>query len=237
MKIDKRLTLIGILLVVLSVTMATQYAVTKTGYDFRIVHPSDANIRYIGSDNSSWGGTRLLRVNTSIAANGTGKEYLHLQFGNWSAGMNKTYTAAFGIVNEEPFAVNITHITVSTTLGNSYMDIILNPVRNTLAGASGVRMVDNGTTLTTSSTCAWQLAAGDQDTTDMSNDGSASISTPWDGIAGVRYSIDNTTATNGTSDFIWVQISIDLPTSLDYGGGHYGTIAVNFAATTLNANR
>jgi len=46
--------------------MATQYAVTKVGYEFSIVHPSDADIRFIGSDNSTDG--RVLRVD---GANGT----------------------------------------------------------------------------------------------------------------------------------------------------------------------
>ena len=237
MNVDKRLMLLGVLLVVLSMTMATQYAVTKVGYEYAIVHPSNADIRYIGSDNSSWGGTRLLRVNTSIAANGTGKEVLYLKFGNWSANYNKTYTAAFGIVNEEPFAVNVTKITVSSTAGTNYMKIYLNPTRNTKAGSNGVLMNDQGTALTTEDTCAWKLAAGNGDPSDMSSTGSNSISTPWDDIAGVRYSIDNTTAVNGTSDFIWIQISIDIPSNVDVGGNHYGTIEVHFKANTINGNR
>jgi len=61
MRLDRRLTLIGIMIIVLSVTMATQYATTKVGYSYSIVHPSNADIRFIGSDNSS-DGTRVLRV-------------------------------------------------------------------------------------------------------------------------------------------------------------------------------
>lgn len=47
MRIDRRLVLIGVMLIVLSMTMATQYAVTKVGYSYSIVHPSDADIRFI----------------------------------------------------------------------------------------------------------------------------------------------------------------------------------------------
>ena len=53
MRIDRRLTFIGVMLVVLSMTMATQYATTKVSYTFGIVHPSNADIRFVGSDNSS----------------------------------------------------------------------------------------------------------------------------------------------------------------------------------------
>ena len=61
MRLDRRLTLIGIMIIVLSVTMATQYATTKVGYSYSIVHPSNADIRFIGADNSS-DGTMVLRV-------------------------------------------------------------------------------------------------------------------------------------------------------------------------------
>ncbi len=50
MRIDRRLMLIGVMLIVLSMTMATQYAVTKVGYSYSIVHPSDADIRFIVYD-------------------------------------------------------------------------------------------------------------------------------------------------------------------------------------------
>ena len=46
MRLDRRLTLIGIMIIVLSVTMATQYATTKVGYSYSIVHPSNADIRF-----------------------------------------------------------------------------------------------------------------------------------------------------------------------------------------------
>jgi len=37
-RLDRRLVLIGVMLVVLSMTMATQYATTEVNYSFAIVH-------------------------------------------------------------------------------------------------------------------------------------------------------------------------------------------------------
>ena len=104
MRIDRRLVLIGVMLIVLSMTMATQYAIIRTSYSYSLVHPSNADIRFIASDNST-DGIFLLRIN---GTNGTTNSELILSFGNISANQNKTYTAAFGIVNEESVAVNIT---------------------------------------------------------------------------------------------------------------------------------
>jgi hypothetical protein len=80
MRLDRRLTLIGIMIIVLSVTMATQYATTKVGYSYSIVHPSNADIRFIGSDNSS-DGTMVLRVDSD---NSSGSRNVKVKLGgNW----------------------------------------------------------------------------------------------------------------------------------------------------------
>ena len=47
MRIDRRLVLIGVMLIVLSMTMATQYAIIRTSYNYSLVHPSNADIRFI----------------------------------------------------------------------------------------------------------------------------------------------------------------------------------------------
>lgn len=122
MRLDRRLTLIGIMIIVLSVTMATQYATTKVGYSYSIVHPSNADIRFIGSDNSS-DVTRVLRVDGD---NSSGSRNVKVKLGgNWTENYNKTYTAAFGIVNEERFNVTITHINVSTESGSDRTSIMV----------------------------------------------------------------------------------------------------------------
>ena len=84
------------MLVVLSMTMATQYATTRVSYSFAIVHPSEADIRYIGSDNSSGDSQRVLR-----ATNNTTSPTVTIERGDWMPSSEKNYTAAFGIVNEE----------------------------------------------------------------------------------------------------------------------------------------
>jgi len=227
MNIDRRLTILGVMLVVLSMTMATQYATTKVGYTYSIVHPSNADIRFIGSDNGSDG--RVLRAlnNGTVAS-------VQLSFGNWSANSNKTYTAAFGIVNEETMSVNITHINISTTTGADYMQIWLHSNRSTNAVDDGTKVFiwNKGTLGYTSSSCAWTLAAGNQNTSNMCADGITQISTPWDTTREVRYSVNNVNASvNATSDFVWVQISIDIPAAADQTGTHDGTVWIHFKAS------
>jgi hypothetical protein len=225
MKIDRRLTLLGVMLVILSMTMATQYATTKVGYRYSIVHPSEADIRFIGSDNSSGG--RVLRVNTNTTAN----RYMILELGNWSPSENKSYSAAFGIVNEESFPVNITYANVSGAgVSGAYIDILLHSNRKTDAwGDTKCWLVDSGSARTTSNTCAWKLGAGDGDASTC--DAGA---TPWDNTAHVRFSTDNATAaTNGTSDFVWVQVTIDLPADAADLSGGTGQIWIHFKASTL----
>lgn len=211
--------------------MATQYAATKIGYEYSIVHPSDSDIRFIGSDNTSQG-VRVLRVPN----NASGDVDMKLVFDNVTANQNKSYTAAFGIVNEEAFAVNITHIRVSTTgTGSDYMQIWLHGDRDALAGddASSVFVWDKGSAasgFTDNSSTAWQLASGNQDSTNM--DG-ASATTPWDGTAHIRYNdLYNSDAASTTNDFVWVQVSIDAPANADTGNTYTGNVVIYTEANT-----
>lgn len=110
MRLDRRLVILGITIIVLRMTMATQYAITRVSYSFGIVHPSDADIRYIGSDNSSGDDQRVLQ-----ATNNATSPTITIELGDWMPNSEKNYTDAFGIVNEEQFAVNITYINVSGT--------------------------------------------------------------------------------------------------------------------------
>jgi len=225
MNVNRRLALLGVMLVVLSMTMATQYAVTRIGYSFSIVHPSNADIRFIGSDNTTDG--RVLRVNAGNAST-VGVE---LEFGNWSAGTNKTFTAAFGIVNEEQNSVNITHINVSATTGTDYTQIWLHGNRSTDGSSDGssVFMWDRTASVNGSGTTAWVLAAGDQDPDSM--DGGA-INTTWDSTRHVRYSVNNTAAISGTDDYVWVQVSIVVPDSSPTSGT--GWIWIHFESSATS---
>ena len=252
MKIERRLTLLGVLLVVLSTVMATQYATTRVAFTYNIVHPSNADIRFVGSDNSSDDGLRVLRVS---GTNGT-NAVLTVDLGDWSANMNKTYTAAFAIVNEEGFAVNITHVTVTNTAGTSdYMQIFLHGNGSKLAesDSTSVLVYDNGTDYYSNSTTAWILAHGDGNVGTMLSNASntaTTIYTVWEaetssthvqytqnlsGLTDDAYQAsggaDGDNSYNNASDFVWIQISLNVPIGA-LGGAHSGSIQFYFEAST-----
>jgi hypothetical protein len=236
MKISRRLVVLGLLFLIINMIVATQYVITKVEYEYNLVHPSNADIRYIGSDNSS-DGIRILRVNGDNSTMVSVKLRLG---GNFSVNQKKTYTASFGIVNEELHAVNITYINISST-NWSYLKIWLHGDRDVNAenislDPSSVYMFNNGTIVNATNTTAWTLAAGDQNPNTMcyniSDRTNCSINTTWDEIAHVRYSINDTNAVTNQSDFVWVQITIDIGEVADYLGPHTGTIYVHLETET-----
>jgi len=236
MRIDKRLFIIGLMILVTVMVMATQYAVTSIGYEFNIVHPSNSNLRFIGSDNSS-DGVRVLRVAGSNSTNVAVK----LVFGNLTTNQTLTYTAALGIINEELFPVNITHVTVNSS-NWTFMKIWLHGNRdadasNSTLDPSSVYMFNNGTVVNASNTTAWTLAAGNRNLGDMCSNVSDrtnnSCNTTWDQTAHVRFSINNTNATTNVSDYVWVQIQIEVHDVYDVIGLHTGTIYFHFAADSF----
>jgi hypothetical protein len=233
LKIDKRIFIIGILILITAMVMATQYAVTEVGYEYNIVHPSNGNIRYIGSDNSS-DAVRLLRISGSNSTSATVK----LFFGNLSTNQTFTYTAAFGIVNEERFPINITHINV-TSSNWTYMKIWLHGNRSAdgsinTSDPSGVYMFNNNTLVHPANRTAWTLAPGNGNASDMCSNvtdrRNNSCNTTWDQTAHVRYSVNNTNASSNYSDYVWIQITIEINNVVDYNGPHSGTIVINFEA-------
>ncbi|RLF31315.1 MAG: hypothetical protein DRM98_05800 [Thermoplasmata archaeon] len=231
MKVNRKWMILAIMFLLLNMAVATQYAVTKIGYVYTIVHPSDASIRYIGSDNSS-DGIRVLRVSGSNVTN----IQLVLRLGDiYSSNMKKTFTAAFGLVNEETYPINITYINVSSS-NYTYMKIWLHGNRtananSTLTDPSSVFMWDNNTIVNATNTTAWTLASGDANSSGMcynvSDRTNCTIPTPWDETAHVRYSINNSNASSGVSDFVWVQITVDIPESVESIGAHTGTIWIH----------
>jgi len=249
MRIDRRLTILGVMLVVLSMTMATQYATTKVQFSFDIVHPSNADIRFIGRDNSS-DGSRVIR--SASGSNGT-NIILTCDFGDWSAGTNKTYVAAFGIVNEEPFAVNITKINVSLGAGTpNVFQIWLHGDPDTQADSDSTSkfvMNKNTTNHGGDGACIWSLARGDGDVRTLKYNAtlSSTATTMWDTTSHVQFIEGNSTVarncTNGASggansyacgsDYVWVQISLDIPSSgFGSGGSKTGRIWIHFEANT-----
>jgi len=246
MTINKRLLILGILMVICTMVVATQFAVTKLGYEFDIVHPSESNIRFIGSDNTSGG--RVLRV-----ANGNGTSALKLSLGSWSVGTIKIYSAAFGIVNEEDVPLKIMYINASSLNSSqnyTYLKIWLHGNRpananNTNNDPTTVLMFDNDTIVNATNTTAWTLAPGDANTSTMcsniSDRTNFTILTPWDNTSHVRYSLNNTIAysagtfnrtVNNASDFVWIQIAMDIPDNVNTSGLHGGWIYIHFEADT-----
>jgi len=230
MRIDRRLVLIGVMIVVLSMTMATQYATTRIGYSYGIVHPSNADVRFIGSDNSSNDALRCLRVTTNASTS----RYLTLELGDWFPNSMKNYTAAFGIVNEESFNITITHVNVSDEAASAYIDIWLHGDRDadySGDGEASVKVVDGGAASYSASSSAWVLAAGDGTTTTMCADGGTQLTTLWDDSSHVQYSMnDANNSVNETSDFVWVGVSIDVPSDAADAATATGTIYVHFKA-------
>jgi len=234
MKVKKKYLILAVLFLILNLITATQYAVTKVDYLYTIVHPSNASIRYIGSDNSS-DGERVLRV-TGDNSTSLG---LQLKLGDmFSTDMTRTFSAAFALVNEENYPVNITHINVSS-VNHSYLKIWLHGNRTANANSTAndpttVLMWDNNSIINVSSTTAWTLAAGNSGPNNMSADGIHQIATPWDKVSCVRYSRNNTNAASGVSDFVWVQISIEIPHTIDLVGDHTGTIWIHLESEAGN---
>ena len=231
MTIGRRFFVIGVLILIAAMILATQYATTRLGYEFNIVHPSNANLRLIGSDNSS-DGVRILRVD---GANGT-SALMKLAFGNFSANQTVSYSAAFGIVNEELYELNITRINVTSPNctylriwlhGNPTVDASINGSDN-----SSILMYDNGTYLNLSNVSQWVLAPGNHNASDMCSNTSDRVNnsckTPWDQTAHIRYSENTTHAVSNVSDYVWVQVTVDIPVNPDIAGPHIGTIFIDF---------
>jgi hypothetical protein len=226
MRLDRRLTLLGVMLVVLSMTMATQYAITKVTFTYGIVHPSNADIRFVGSDNSSDGLGRVIRVDNSSSW------YAQISLGNWMPNSKKNYTAAFAIVNEEQLVVNITRANVSGT-GWNYMTVWLHGNRSLDVSdeqaSAKVCILNKGVSPFGTSGCAWRLGAGNKNASNMNG---TAIKTKWDSTSHVRYnSTTNIYAKNGTRDFVWVEISLDIPSTATLTAAS-GILYIYFKATT-----
>jgi hypothetical protein len=197
----KKLLLVGILAVTLSTISATQYVRADLGFSYEIVHPSESDIRYIGSDLAP-DGNHVLRSEDDAS--------VKLEFGKWSAGQTKVYTAAFGIVNEEMFPVRIKNVVVTDNTGSEnaskYIQIWLHGNQNFEAKNETQFLLWNGSAHTG---LEWTLAAGNRNSSNMdgtntttSMNTNSKVHVP-DELVGL--------GANGTHDFVWVQIVITAP--------------------------
>jgi len=236
MRIERRLMLIGILIVILSTTMSTQYATTKVRYSFGVVHPSTSDIRLIASDISGSDGLRVLRVTT----NGSGTNFVTLDLGDWCPDSKKNYTAAFAIVNEEGNFVNLTHANVTGT-NAAYMDVWLHGDRDANAETENgaVQVISAGQQYYYASDTVWTLATGDGDAGTICNDssytdgghGGTQLPCIWDTTSNIYYSVnDANNSVNGSSDFVWVQVGLEIPHDAADAADASGTIYFHFKA-------
>ena len=158
-------------------TVATQFVTIRTAFSYNIIHPSNADIRFIVSDNS-YDSIHVLRISGD---NSSGNMDLTLSLGgSFFVNFNKTYEAAFEIVNEENFSVDITHINVSTYDDTSdYLQIWLHGDRDQKAegDSSSVIVWNQGSIGFSSSDTVWRLGAGNNDPINM-NTHATPISTP-----------------------------------------------------------
>jgi hypothetical protein len=96
--------------------VATQYIEFNATFTYS-VKTLGARVQLVASDGDPLGDGYVLKNRSSLA-----NQY-DLQLGTWAVGTNKTFTAAFGIVNLENVFLRITRITVSAGGGN--LDIYL----------------------------------------------------------------------------------------------------------------
>jgi len=130
---------------------------------------------------------------------------------------------------------------VSTSDANDYMQIWLHGDRNALIEGDGssVKVWDgpNGGGMSyVNSSSVWVLGAGNHNSRNMCADAgqpaSAQLDTLWDSTANVRTSTnDVNNSVSGTSDFVWVQISINAAAAAPTGD-YTGTIFIFTRAGT-----
>jgi len=231
MNIEFRLFIIGMLLVVTTMAVATQFAITDVQYEYEIIIPvvPDYGVNYIGSDNSS-DGVRVLRTDQSES------DSYKIVLGNVSTNYQWIYSAAFGIVNEDKFDKRITHIEVSpSTL--TYLKIWLHGDKDSNANnvsndPTSILMYDNGTVVNGSNTVAWILAPGDNDAkticSNITDRKQYTNMTSGDETAGVRYSLNNTNVKSEISDYVWVQVELNIPLPVSTTKVRTGSIYIHF---------
>jgi hypothetical protein len=220
----KKLLLVGILAVTLSTISATQYVRADLGFSYEIVHPSESDIRYIGYDLAGDDKTVLRSYDDSTAT---------LYFGRWSTNQTKTYTAAVGIVNEEPFPIEITGVKVFTP-GIASIQIWLHGDESMNAEDSGGILMHDSDSPLTPPAGTWTLAAGNMDYTDMSDGVNPPVLTGWCTKGSkVRVADSAPLAQTTVADYVWVQIVLTVPENLDIADLDLYTGSIQFDFSSL----
>jgi len=229
MNIHFRLFVIGMLLLITTMAVATQFGLSDLEYQFIVGIIPDHGIHYIGSDNSTDGIRVLRRTNPN-------SENFQLFLGNVSSNSKWAYSSAFAIVNEDRFVKHITHIDVISN-NNTNIKIWLHDHKNNNANypsntTRSVLMFSNGTISNCSTTIAWSLAPGDRNASticsNITDPYNYTSNNSWDSIANVFYSLNNNRNKHEYSDYVWVQIEIDIPADMQIKEQYIGLIRIYF---------
>ena len=206
---QKRASLVILSMLMLSTIAATQFASSDLGYSFSITG-GDSGIRFIGHDDGV-DAVILLRADDDDGSN------LRMELGDWARGQTVTYTAAFGIVNENQYAINITSVSI-TGSGNASIYAWLHNNADTEAVSDGGTLIfDNGEG---AQEFYWLLAAGNSNAADAN-----SITTPLNAQSHTRTLTAADNAAN--TDHVWVQIKLVIPQSAS-NGQFSGTVSFDF---------
>jgi len=202
--------------------LAAQYTSATIAYQY---HIQAEKIVWFGAGDKSTDGIYVLRA----VSNGSTP---YLELGYLFAGINKTYTAAFAIVNEELVSLAITGITVTNTSGGEKVYIWLHK------NASALAWNDGGVNASAiSETNPYWLAAGDGNNTTV-KDASGVLH------GGLTYDAQSHTkpldmtwiGSDGSSstqaDFVWVLVIIKVPSGTAAGDYTGGSIVITFKAST-----
>ena len=213
MDVRKKALLVGVAIAMVSAAIATQYARVSIAYEYGI-SASDGAIRFIARDIAP-DGNYVLRKDGNI---------LKLSLGSFTPGTNKTYTAAFGIVNEESFNIYLYNVSI-TGSGSGNIKIWLHKNPNVTAENDASKiLVWNGGYVDFANVTFY---AGNNSANDADSN-AEKILTPFNDTQGVRY---NTTSgvIGENNDYWWVQISVDIPNDED-DGTYTGNIFFSFTS-------
>ena len=230
MKIWKKALVVLVLAATVMGVAATQYAKLGVSFEYTIDTPTSL-IQLMAGDGAVVGSGYVLTNNGGV---------YKVQLGTFAAGFNKTYTAAFAIVNAEAnVMLRITKIDAGNTNGGQYLVIALHKSKDTSVfntPSDGIIYFDKGTWYDYS-TNGYVLANGagtyDTTTTPLKYGDSATwppaswTSATYDGTnhvwtPGSTVNADHLTTASGTTgaNFVWVQITIDnSATAGTYTGG------------------
>ena len=167
--------------------------------------------------------------------------------GNWSVYTNRTFPAAFGIVNENNYSITVTTVNITGEI-SGYIRLWLHAhprmiADTTLGGddtleaaADKKLMWDNSTNSSTGNT--WIIGAGNHDNTNYKSEYPSGSQSAWTSTWNTTHYAwtydpnDRGWATNNSAyaDVVWFEIDFVLP-EITTTGGYGGTITFYFTAS------